>query len=247
MSDPRIPVICVDPSSVPSLTIFNPNNWIGESKAIVQSCATVYSVLQHGVKRIADVCLSSNRLCQPHIDNLVAQWKQKPWDLSKAICYGQVPELHMLIEAFFSGIKSFLDLAVQLISTEGIVGSRLQGFHQVGSTYGGNVLNSLERNVRKGREQDAQRIRAFISEQKELWIDEVIESRHQLIHPSGGIHQLMFRFELEDREGDLVCREVVPPFVGESQIDVYSARRMQNLRDFALRFIDILKPTKPAA
>jgi hypothetical protein len=237
MNDLRIPLICLDPVSVPSFIIFNSNDWVGESKTIVQSCATEYSVLQHGVSRIATMCLSGKELCQPHFDNLEGHWRKQPWDLEKLAYYGQIPELHMLIEAFFSGLKSLLDLIVQLISTEGIVGSRLHGFHRVGATYGGNVLNSLKSNVCTGREQTAQDIRAFIEEQKKLWIDEVISARNQLVHPSRGTHQLMFYIELENQIGNLIYKDAVPPFVGDKRIDVYSAMKVEDVKKFALTFL----------
>jgi hypothetical protein len=94
----------------------------------------------------------------------------------------------MLIEAFFSGMKSLPDLIVQLISTEGIVRNKVHGFHRIGTTYEWKVLKNLKSNISAGREQIAQDIQELIKEQKHLWIDEVINARDQLIYPDRGVH-----------------------------------------------------------
>jgi len=38
---PQIPVILIDQSIAQAFLIFNPNDWNGESKLIVQSCAGI--------------------------------------------------------------------------------------------------------------------------------------------------------------------------------------------------------------
>lgn len=147
-SNVRIPVICVDQSAVVGTEIFNPNFWAADSKGIVQSCGTEYSVLHHCVGQIDAMCNEAERLCQRHIETLQQQWTKAKFDLGKVVIFGQQPDLHMRIEAFFSGVKSLLDLLVQLLPSEKIVSVVVDGFHQAHNVYGGRVLNALQNNAR---------------------------------------------------------------------------------------------------
>jgi hypothetical protein len=73
-NNPRIPVIYLDPPGVPSVIIFNQNEWVSEGKAIVQSCASAYSVILHVVDRIGLMCFSPEEQCWPHFSTLEEQW-----------------------------------------------------------------------------------------------------------------------------------------------------------------------------
>ena len=240
-TEPPIPVICMDSSAVPAFQIFNPNDWNGVSRAVVLSCSTEFSVLQYGATRIAEMCHSPKDRCQPHFENLKGQWETSTWNLAKTVCYAQVPELHVLIEAFFSGMKSLLDLIVQLLSTEKVVGLTLDGFHRAGNIYGGTVLNALDRNACAGKKHIAKALKELITAHKQLWIDEVINSRDLLIHPTKGAHQLMFEIQLESHDGTLVYKDAVPPFVGNQTVDHYSAGQVDNMKQFARAFLARLR------
>ena len=189
-SIPRIPVVCADTSNVVGAGTFNPNLWSGASKGIVQSGWTEYSVLHHCVDQIADMCKNSRRLCQSHVETFQQQWRTARFDLAKVIVYGQVPDLHMRIEAFFGGVKTLLDLLAQLLSSEHIVAGVVDGFHRARDTYGGKILNALDNNALGNRKDAAAKVRALIVDHKALWIDEAIRARDHLIHrfptPKGG-------------------------------------------------------------
>jgi hypothetical protein len=116
----RIPVICADNSAVAGAGIFDPNSWTGASKGIIQSCWTEYSVLHHCVDQIVGMCREPERFTQNQIESIQKQWKTKKFDLGKVVIYGQQPDLHMRIEAFFSGTKTHLDLIVQLLTSENV-------------------------------------------------------------------------------------------------------------------------------
>lgn len=240
-NDQRIAVICVDPSAVAGFQVFNPNDWQGDSKAVVLSCSTELSILQYGVNGITEICRSPKERCQPHFENLKRQWGDPTRSLPKTICYAQVPELHVLIEAFFSGIKSLLDLIVQLLSTEKIVGTAVNGFHRAGPIYGGRVLNALGGNSCAGNKEIADRLKELVADHKQRWIDEVISSRDLLIHPTKGAHQLMFELRLAIRDGLLVYEDAVPPSVGDQTVDRYSAAQLENTKHFAQAFIAALR------
>ena len=186
--DARIPVVCADKSVIAGSEIFNPNSWTGASKGIIQSCWTEYSVLDHCVGQIAGMCRDANCLCQNQIKSIQEQWNTKRFDLGKVVIYCQQPDLHLRIEAFFSGIKTLLDLIVQLLTSEEVVSVVVDGFHRAQDVYGGKVLNALTNNASNDRKEIAAKAAALISQHKEAWIDHAVFARNQLIHPKKGMH-----------------------------------------------------------
>src|SRR5712692_1418343 len=100
-----ITAICADRSSMAAYQVLNPNEWERDSRAVVQACATEYSMLIYGTEQIAEICSSAKERCRSHFLTLRQQWDVQPWDLSRIVYFGQLPELNMLIEAFFSGMK----------------------------------------------------------------------------------------------------------------------------------------------
>ncbi|MEK6710819.1 MAG: hypothetical protein AABZ64_09590 [Nitrospinota bacterium] len=143
----HIPVICIDPASGPAFQVFNRNDWEGDSRGVIQSCATELSVLRHGSARIESLCASAMACCRPHFERLGRQWDASPWPLDRMIYFAEIPEMHILIEAFFSGVKSLLDLTVQLLFTERVVSLKIDGFHRDKDKYGGRVLLIRAQNV----------------------------------------------------------------------------------------------------
>ena len=242
--DARILVVCVDEAAVTGATIFNPNSWSGVSKGIVQSCWTEYSVLHHCVSQMTGTCEEAERLCQKHFATIQQQWCASKFDLGKVVIYGQVPDLHMQIEAFFSGVKTLLDLLVQLLSSEKIVSCVVDGFHRTQDVYGGKALNALENNVPNTRKDVAGKARALISEHKASWIDQAISARDQLIHPEKGMHQLMFRLDFAEKANSLVCVKVHAPEIGSETIDQYAPQVLKHVHEFSSSFIGLLKDVR---
>lgn len=236
-SDVRIPVICVDQSMVVATELFNPNFWADDSKGIIQSCGAEYSVLHHCVGQIDAMCKEAEQLCQGHIETLQQQWAAAKFDLGKLVIYGQQPDFHMRIEAFFSGIKSLLDLLVQLLPSEKIVAGTVDGFHRAQNVYGGRVLNALRNNAPNNHKDLATKIATLISVHKASWIDQAISARDRLIHPKEGMHQLMFRLDFVEQEGKLVCRKVNPPEIDLVPINKYAKRVLKQATGFATDFL----------
>ena len=231
--DDRVPVICVDRLGLSAFNTFNPNAWDGDSRGVVQSCASEFAVLRYSATRIRSICGSADALCRPYVDAMQEQWRTIPWDLKRTAYFGQVPELHVLTEGFFAGLKSLLDLLVQLLSTEGVVGVSLHGFHRANDVYGGVVVNALGSNVSEGKERVAAAIKALLLKHKSQWIDYAIGSRDLLVHPSRWAQQLMFEIQLESRDGDLVYVGARPPHVGETSIDRYTMEQIENARELS--------------
>lgn len=236
----QIPTICIDPSAVPAFGLFNPNDWHGPSRGVVLSCSTKYSVLYYSVAQIKKICQSPMDHCRNHIMRLQGNWKRNSWELNKGAYFVQVPKLHVLIEAFFAGTKALLDLIVQLLTTEAVVGIELNGFNRKGTVYGGRVLNALNRNVSAKRADTANVIAELIVNHKDTWIDDVIKARNLLVHPEKGLHQLMFRLHLVTQGQDLLCQAIVPPHVGNTRIDDYVSKQIGNMEVFALDFLNQL-------
>jgi hypothetical protein len=234
----RIPVICVDPSTMAGAELFNPNAWEGASKGVVQSCWSEYAVLHHCVRQLVEMCEGGDKICAGNVATIQDQWKQAKFDLKKVECFAQQPDLHIRIEAFFSGVKSLLDLIVQILTTERAVAAPIDGFHRDGDVYGGRVLKTLRNNATKERKELASKIDALISEHKEKWIDRVIAARDRLIHPAKGMHQLMFHLEFVEKDGSLVFVRAHPPQVDSTPIHKFAGEVLEHLTAFCS---DLLK------
>jgi hypothetical protein len=241
IADGRLPVICADPSSVVGAQIFNPNSWSSDSKGIVYSCLAEFSVLHHCFGQIVAMCKEPKRLCQPQIATVQQQWAAAKFDLSKVILFAEQPDMHIRIEAFFSGVKSLLDLIVQLLSTEKIVAVAIHGFHREKNVYGGLVLNALQNNVPKDRKELAAKIHALLDEHKIKWIDQLINARDLLVHPKRGMHQLMLQFDCAEKDGRLVCARISPPAIDSTPIDQYAGQTLAHAKEFAVAFIALLQ------
>src|SRR4030042_6836858 len=240
-SDARIPVICADKSAISGAGIFNPNSWTGESKGIIQSCWTEYSVLDHCVVQIMGMCRDADRLCQNQIKSIQEQWRSKRFDLRKVVIYCQQPDLHLRIEAFFSSIKTLLDLIVQLLTSEGVVSVSVDGFHRAKKVYGGKVLNALTNNASNDRKEIAEKATVLSSHHKEAWIDQAVFARHQLIHPKKGMDQLMFHLEFVEKDDKLACVKVTPPPIDSMLIDQYAQKVLKHTREFSSAFLALFR------
>lgn len=147
----------------------------------------------------------------------------------------------MLVEAFFSGVKSLLDLMVQLLASEKIVAASIDGFHRDKKVYGASVLNALQNNIPKERKELAGKIEALLNEHKAKWIDQLIDARDHLIHPKRGMVQLMFQFDCAENDGQLVCTQISPPTIGSIFIHDYAPCTLEQAKTFASAFIALLQ------
>jgi hypothetical protein len=243
--DTLIPVICADRSAYAGAKLFDPNSWTGASKGIIQSCWTEYSVLHHCVGKILDICKQADRLCDNHIKSVQEQWNTKKFDLGKITIYGQHSDLHMTIEAFFSGTKSLLDLIVQLLASEMVVSGGVDGFHRAQGVYGGKVLNALTNNASNERKQMAEKAEELIYQHKAAWIAQVVVARDQLIHPKKGMHQLMFHLEFSEQGDQLICVKITPPQIDSLPIDQYAQTVLNYAQDFSSAFLALFREAVP--
>ncbi|MFC1494758.1 hypothetical protein ACFL6W_05720, partial [Thermodesulfobacteriota bacterium] len=170
----KIPTILLDKNSVPAFSIFNSNEWNGKSKQIIMSCAANYGLLLYSLVKVKNIFEHAEELCTPSINNLKMQWKTAKWDINAGYYLVDVPELHISIHSFLTSIKTFLDIFVQLISSEGIVSGGIHGFHKKGDIIGGNLLQILLNNSPKSKENSATLIHDLICENKKTWIDEAV-------------------------------------------------------------------------
>ena len=237
----RIPIICADEPALATATLFNPNLWSGKSKGVVQSCWTESSVLHHCVSQLKDICAAAEHLCAGHVDAIQKQWAIAEFDLQRVVIFGEVPDLHIRIEAFFSAVKTLLDLLVQLLSSERVVNVGVHGFHRDKNTYGGAVLNVLAHNASGTKKDVAEKVIALLSVHKAAWIDQTIGARDRLIHPGESALQLMFQLEFTERNNRLLCTRVNPPTVGSETIDRYADRVLGQALAFSSELLGLLK------
>lgn len=187
------------------------------------------------------MCDDAESLCSPNIATIQEQWRVEKFDLGKVVIFSQQPDLHIRIEAFFSGVKSLLDLVVQLLTTERIVSGSVDGFHREKKVYGGRVLNALKGNALKDKKDIAEKLYALISEHKSLWIDQLILARDLLVHPARGMHQLMFVLEFAERNGFLVCVNTHPPQIESQAVHSYALRTFEQITAFSNQFLALAR------
>jgi hypothetical protein len=145
----KIPIIWEDDTNKSALSIFNANNWNDRSKAIISSCAAQLSLLEYQAEKLPSLVQYSRIICESRFNGLNDEWNKSPWKISECDYIVELPEFHMNVQACLATIKVFLDLIVQLISTEGIVDTVIQGFHKKGDVIGGRVINALENHAKK--------------------------------------------------------------------------------------------------
>ena len=235
-----IPVICLASDSVSAFDTFNPNDWSGQSRAIVHSCAATAGVMKHNVQKIRKLCLTGKEVCCPRFEDLVASMGEPRNVVGQIRAFAQVPELHSAIVCFLVNAKTVLDFLAQLVCVEGVVNARLDGFHKKGS----RLLSGLERNVPKGKEEDAKALANLIQSHKERWIDGLIGVRDELTHPEKGVLQLMFEMQIDTNADGPVLTGVIPPKAGDQPIDQYAGDVERRLREFARRMLDCLAKSK---
>ena len=200
------------------------------------------SALDYAAGRIIAICENRAAVCQLQIDTLQKQFATVKSPPDRMAYFGEQPDLHVHVEGFLAGIKSLLDLLVQLLSTERVVGNAIDGFHRHGKEYGGRVLNQLtEKNACKYRWATADRIGRYLRNQKSVWIDRAVGARDVLVHPTRGMWQLMFEFELGEKDGRLAVVGIHPPAIYEQPIDEYARQTLQHAKSFTTGFLELVR------
>ncbi len=151
----KIPIIAVNGTSWSVYSIFNQNDWTGNSKMIIMSCASQYGLLGYQVSKIPSLLQYSKKMCESEFLDLKSQWEKASWNVDKFDYLVEIPEYYLNITAYLETLKTFLDLIVQLISTEGIVNPIIHGFHTKGKIIGGDLLHILENNAKKDKSDTA--------------------------------------------------------------------------------------------
>jgi len=237
----KTPMILCHESTWPAFSVFNPNDWSGKSKPIIHSCAANYGLLIYGVTKIENIFSRANSLCQPRVDDLVAQWKASKWDVSSCIYLVDIPEAHLSIHAFLSTVKTFLDVFVQLIRSEGVVHDEIHGFHKKGDDVGAKLLRMLSNNAQKPKKHVAMLIHDLICEHKKVWMDDVVNSRDSFIHPERGLTKVMFGLDLYEADGELRLGRILKPSFNNEDFDAYAHKTLSMVEAFSMKCIEYLK------
>lgn len=238
----KTPVVLLDPASVQAFHIFNPNDWSGLSKAIVSSCAAQHGLLNYSVNKLNELFGNAEKICLPKIIELKDQWKTSRWPIDKFNYLAEVPEVHLFMQVYLHSIKAFLDLIVQLISTENIVYKKIHGFHKKRKDPGGELLHTLKNkaNIKK----TADSLLELIVKQKERWIDDAVNARDSLVHPEKGLIQVMFQLEIEAKNSEIELTGIRKPSIGTTDFDQWAGETLKNLSAFSELFISIIAHNK---
>lgn len=221
-SKTKNPVILISDGSIAAFSIFNPNDWNGESKPIIASCAAQYSLLLFATSALAKTYEGANQVCQARMGDLSQQWRRAPWDLQRGSYFVEIPAVHLSIQAFLSTVKTLLDLLAQLLSSERLVHVKLHGFHKKGQSVGGEVLHALAHKKNPQRAEIAARVREYLTEQKAAWIDGAVSARDNLAHAVRGMPQVMWELEISNQGDSISCDRIVPPHIGDEPFEQYS-------------------------
>jgi hypothetical protein len=232
---------------MPGLAVFNSNHWSGEARSVILTCWSEYSVLHHCTDQLHDMCTNAQALCERQIATIDQQWRANRFPVERMYYFAQQPDLHIRIEAFLSGIKTLLDLLVQLLSAQNIVTTKIEGFHRDREIYGGRVLNVLIGNAVTEKKETAKRIHSLIVEHKDLWIDQAIFARDFLVHPDKAMHQLMFRLEFQEKEEGLSCHKIHPPEISLKPIHAYAQETLKQTREFSSEFLALVSNSERQA
>ncbi len=239
-TETKIPVILLHESSAPAFSIFNPNDWGSKSKQIIHLCAINYGLLIYTSNMINNIFENAHVLCSSSLKNIRFQWGKAKWELFKSNYFVDVPQLHLSIHSFLSSVKTFLDVIVQLIGTEGLVSVEIHGFHKKGNSVGGHLLQILNNNAIKINKDKAVLLRDLIVRHKALWIDDAVNNRDLLIHPEG-FSKIMFALVLSEKNGNLNLDEILKPSFGGIAFDKYALNTLSSVETFSREVIKCLK------
>lgn len=241
----KTPVLLVDPASVQAFHIFNPNDWVGFSKAIVSSCAAQHGLLNYSVNKLHELFGNAEKICLPKIIELKNQWKTSKWPIDKCDYLAEAPEVHLFIQVYLNSIKTFLDLIVQLISTENIVYKKIHGFHKKNRDPGGNLLHTLKNKA--NNKKVAHSLLKLIIEQKDRWIDDAINARDSLVHPEKGLIQVMFQLEIKPKNSEIELTRIRKPSIGATDFNQWADETFKNLNAFSELFISMIAHNKDSS
>ncbi len=242
-SELKVPVICCHPLSLPALSLFNANDWTGTSKSVIRSCAVQYGLIRYESARLKQVFDDAEALslCRQSLIDLQSNRQSAPWDLDRCSYFVEVPELHLNIEAFFSSVKTFLDLLVQLVASEGIVSQQIHGFHKRRDQVGGKFLQALENNASSARKSTASKLAELLVQHKTLWIDDVVRGRDVLRHPDAAPFQVMFQLQLRSNVGKIEIVKVRKPEISGQSLDLYAQTVVDQIQEFSRSFLNTIR------
>jgi hypothetical protein len=237
---PKISVVLCHNSSWPAFHIFNPNDWSGKSKPIIELCAANFGLLIYTSKLINDIFREAEALCAPNFVNLKSKWRISKWEIPKCTYLVDVPNLHLSIHSFLSAVKTYLDVLVQLTSTEGIVSVEVHGFHKKGKTIGGKLLHILKNNATKSKQNTAMLLYDLIIDHKRIWIDNSVNSRDLLIHPEGLV-KMMFILVISEKDDELNLDRILKPALNGEEFDIYAKKTLLKIEEFTNLFLRHIK------
>jgi len=237
----KVPTILCDPSSWESFKFFNPNDWTGRSKDVIKSAGSQYGLILYQNNILKELNLKSDAICFERYKEFQLQWNQARWDLGRGMYLVDIPAVHLNIQSLFTTVKTYIDLLVQLMTTEAIVSVMVDGFHKSGNIVGGRLLKELINNANKGRKEQAKHIHDLVISHKGKWIDKFVKYRDVFTHPVKGLRTVMFELVLHEEKGQLILLQIKRPEIEEKIFDMYSIDLLNNINNFTKKLLYLAK------
>jgi hypothetical protein len=180
-------------------------------------------------------------VCGLRLQELQNQWRARPWQLDRSQYLVEVPTVHVLVQAYLSSAKTLLDFLAQLTTTEGVVGKVVHGFHKKGDDPGGQLLGFLKSRAAPGRRDQAERLRTYLAEQKDVWIDDLVCARDFLAHPKRRMAQIYWGIDLVEHEGTLTFKECFAPRIAGHPFHEFMASQTDVISAFARQYVRLVR------
>jgi hypothetical protein len=237
MKRERVPIIILDQNSSFGHKLLQINDWQGDSKFIVQTCIAQLNLLNYAINNLNNYIDSGiPQKISEMLTTLNQQWKHGKWPIDNCDIYLEIPPFHFMISGIFTTGKAILDLIVQLLRSENIVRADFDGFHKDKKIVGGRVLKMLKDNVSSDKKDISAKLIELITVEKNVWIDTFISARDLLTHPKLGMHQVMLKYTLLEKNDELQINDVIYPSINDIIIFEYANLLMTNISDFIIKF-----------
>ena len=73
----KVPTIICDPSSWESFKLFNPNDWTGRSKDVINSAGSQYGLILYQTDILKELNLKSDKICLERYREFQTQWRRE--------------------------------------------------------------------------------------------------------------------------------------------------------------------------
>lgn len=218
-----------------------PRVWPEESRGIIISAGTEYSIIKYLANQIKSIVDSRPELCAHQVDQAIEVLLLNRAQMETIRFYAEVPAIHVAINGFFGHVKGLLDTLVQLLSTQRIVTNKIHGFHKANDKPGEKVLKALQNNSSASAKRTVQELIELFARAKCESINSVVSYRDRLTHMRPGSWQLMFGLRFDCHKDPPQCVEIVPPAFSGKPVDDFAEQTLSSTTRFIEAFLSAVR------